>query len=393
MKTQPFKSRPLDLAVDTISPDDLEELITWLRQYPRLTMAEETRRFEQEWSAWLGVKYSIFCNSGSSANLLMIAALDALGQTGNRKIIVPATGWGTTLAPTLQYGMVPLLCEADRQTFALDPDSLAALLEEEQPDTVMLVHVLGIPARIQPILELQERYGFTLLEDCCAGHGARCGPQKIGTIGRMSSFSFFYGHHMSTIEGGMVCTDDEELYHTLMMLRSHGWSKELPEAVRDRLLTQHGFDSFTNPIAFMLPGYNLRPTDLNARLGRIQLKRLDDAVAQRSANHAHYQARLAGHLDYAHACEGDLISSISFCAVADSARERQHIVERLIDNKIDTRLFTAANLGRHPLWTQRFEPFAAPMADRLFNGGFFLPNNPAISESDIDFICDTILKD
>src|ERR1041384_5033662 len=215
-----FRSSHYEPAVDTITDQDVEHLISWLRGFPRLTMAEVTKQFERAWSEWLGVKYSVFCNSGSAANLLMYAAVDSTKRTGNRKVVVPSVGWATTVAPAIQLNYQPIMCEADPDTYGLDVRHLSQILTKERPAAVILVHVLGTPNNMGPILELQKQYGFQLMEDCCASHGARHKGQLVGSFGNLSSFSFYYGHHMSTIEGGMVCTNDEELYYHLLMLRS-----------------------------------------------------------------------------------------------------------------------------------------------------------------------------
>lgn len=391
LKHHTFKSSHYDLAVDTISERDIEELIEWLRGFPRLTMAEVTKQFERAWSEWLGVKYSVFCNSGSSANLLMYAALDNAKRSGNRKIVVPAVGWVTTVSPGIQLGWQPTMCEADPNTYGLDIEHLKGILEKERPSNVILVHVLGTPNNMGPILELQKKYGFNLLEDCCASHGARHQGRLVGTFGNMSSFSFYYGHHMSTIEGGMVCTNDEELYYNLLMLRSHGWLKDLPPTEYQRLMKEHDMDSFHSPFTFVVPGYNLRPTDLQARIGLLQLPKLNDTIQRRVANNLLYQERLKGWFEFARCVPGDVISSISFGAVAKSMEQRSEVVEALIKNKIDTRLFSAGNLGRHPFWAERYGAFSSPVADKIHGCGFFLPNNQSLNRQDIEFICELVL--
>ena len=390
--TTTFRSKHYDLAVDTITESDIHELIEWLKAYPRLTMAHLTRDFEKAWSEWLGVKYSVFCNSGSSANLLMYAVLDSTGRSKNRSIVVPAVGWSTTVGPAIQFGWKPLMCEAEPRRYSLDPVKLEELLRKERPDNVILVHVLGTPADMAPLLDLKKQYGFNLLEDCCAAHGACYRGRKAGTFGDMSSFSFFYGHHMSTIEGGMVSTNDEELYYQLLMLRSHGWCKDLPPEKYRELMALHQVDSFHCPFTFVTPGFNLRPLDLTARIGLSQLPRLDETVRIRAANHRHYQQRLEGVVDFARVDSQDLISSISFGAVASSNEQRRTIVSALVQNGIDTRIFSAGNLGRHPFWAQRYGVFSAPVADRIHDCGFFLPNNQALKAKDVDFVSDVVIR-
>ena len=390
MAAKTFRSQKFDLAVDTIGRRDLDRIISWLTEFPRLTMANETRRFEELWAKWLGVKYAVMCNSGSSANLLMYAALDSTGRSGKRKIVVPATGWCTTIAPAIQLAWQPVMCESDRRTFGLDPDCLEKLLKKHRPETVIMVHVLGVPNDMDAMRALQKKYEFQILEDCCASHGARHKGRLIGTFGDMSSFSFYYGHHMSTIEGGVVCTNDRELYHHLLMLRSHGWLKDLPKAKANRIMRKYRVDPFHSPFTFVIPGYNLRPTDVSARIGQLQLSTLDATIRTRIANHKVYQKELAGVFDFAPGLPGDVISSISFCALARSAAERKTAVRALERHQIDTRIFTAGNLGRHPFWADKYGAFSAPMADRLYKCGFFLPNNQTLGRKQVEHVCEIV---
>jgi CDP-6-deoxy-D-xylo-4-hexulose-3-dehydrase len=326
------------------------------------------------------------CNSGSSANLLMYAALENAGKIRDKKIVVPATGWATTLMPAVQLGWKPVMCESDRRTFGLDLNYLEDLVKREHPAVVILVHVLGVPCDMTGVFALQRKYGFQILEDCCASHGARHQGRMVGTFGAMSSFSFYYGHHMSTVEGGVVCTNDEQLYYHLLMARSHGWLKDLPSGEAHAIRERYDVDHFHAPFTFYMLGFNVRPTDISAKLGLIQLRKLDSTVQRRIANHKVYQQRLQGLVEYAIGLPGDVISSISFCAVARTVEERRRIVLALDEHQIDTRIFTAGNLGQHPFWRDRYGVFSAPMADRLSACGFFLPNNQALAEPELDFI-------
>ena len=387
-----FNSSRYDLAVNIISKADIDKIVSWLREYPHLTMADETKRFEKQWAKWLGVKYSVMCNSGASANLLMYAALDAAGKSGNRKVVVPATGWPTDIAPAIQFGWKPIMCESDPRTFGLDPDYLEKILKREHPAAVVAVHVLGVPADMTGILTLKKKYGFALLEDACASHGSRHRGRMVGTFGDISVFSFYYGHHMSTIEGGMLCTNNRDLYRNLLMLRSHGWLKDLPKQDSLKIMRKYRIDPFHAPFTFKQPGFNLRPTDISAKMGQIQLPKLDETIRIRAKNHLVYQEALKGIAGFAPGLPGDVISSISFCAIASSSGERKRIVKTLERELIDTRIFTAGNLGRHPFWTDRYRKFSAPVADWLYNGGFFLPNNQSLQDADIEYICKVVRK-
>ena len=380
------------LAEDTIDEEDIDHLIGWLKTRPRLTQGILTEQFEDKWSRWLGREHSLFCNSGSSANLLMFYTLKISGRLENMKVVVPSVGWSTTVAPAIQFGFEPLLCEADPDTFALDSNHLAELLELHNPSTVMLVHVLGVPAEMQEILDLKEKYGFFLLEDACAATGAEYGGRYVGCFGDMSSFSFYFGHQMSTIEGGMVSTDDDDLNDLLLMLRSHGWSKDLGEETRNRLVEEHGIDDFHSPFVFYLPGFNLRSTDLNAYLGLRQINKLDWIMSRRQENHSRYLSSLQDSLCFQNAPEGSRVCSIHCGALAGDPKIRRSIVSALVGNGIETRIFSAGNLGLHPFWYERYEKVSFPVADRIHHNGFFLPNHPSLTLDSVDFICSVVKK-
>lgn len=380
------------LAPDTIDHHDIDRLINWLRSYPRLTKGELTLEFEERWSRWCGKKYSLFCNSGSSANLLMFYTLLVSGRLKNKKVILPSVGWATTLAPAIQFGFEPVLCEADPDTFGLDLNHLESLLKKHGPSTVILVQVLGIPHKMKSLLELKEKYGFFLLEDACAAVGSSGYGKKLGGFGDMSSFSFYFGHQISTIEGGMVSTDDKKFYDLLLMLRSHGWSKDLDFETHSRLVERYQIDDFHRPFVFYEPGFNLRSTDLNAYIGLGQLEKLDTVASRRHENHLLYQRFLGEKFCTQHWDDPKaVISSISFGVVADSGAQRRTIVQALNENGIETRIFSAGNLGLHPFWVHRYGKASFPMADRIHHRGFFLPNHPSFKTEDITLMAQVVL--
>lgn len=378
------------LAEDTVDRRDVDRLAAWLKTYPRLTKGALTVEFERGWSRWLGRRHSVFCNSGSSANLLMYDALLLSGRLKNKKVIVPSVGWVTSIAPAIQLGMTPIMCEADSDTFGLDLNHLEALLKKHKPASVLMVQVLGVPHKMDELLALKKKYGLRLMEDACAAIGAYYKGRAVGSFGDLASFSFYFGHQFSTIEGGIVSTDDKELSDLLLMLRSHGWSKDLDRAAHRRLVAKHGIDDFHSPFVFYQPGYNLRSTDLNAFIGLGQLEKLDSIIAARERNHARYKENLAGKLHLQTSPESSRICSISFGALAEDGRQRHRIVRALEDNGIETRIFSAGNLGLHPFWYERYGKASFPMADRIHHTGFFLPNNPSLTLKDVDFISDVV---
>ncbi|HKX18171.1 MAG TPA: DegT/DnrJ/EryC1/StrS family aminotransferase [bacterium] len=380
------------LAERTITRDDLRTLVDWLNTDPWLTQGPLVREFERRWAGWLGVKHATFVNSGSSANLLMYAALQCSGRLRNTKVIVPAISWATTVMPAIQLGFEPIMCEADWNTFGLDLNHLASLLKQHGPASVIAVHVLGVPNEMEPLMALRDRHEFVLMEDTCAATGSRYNGRRLGSFGTLSTFSFFYGHHMSTIEGGMVCTDDDTLHDLVVQTRAHGWGKDLaPEKEAEQARARHVIE-FNRPFTFYYPGYNLRSTDLNARIGLSQLERIDEVVRRRVENHATYQSRF---LDapgfHCQRCARGTISSISFAAVAQSQDHRERIGRALRAGRIETRPLGGGNMSRQPYWTDRFGTTVFPVADKIHLAAFQLPNHPGLTAEDINHICDTAL--
>lgn len=378
------------LAKETINEEDIDALCDWLKTYPRLTKGSLTWEVEESWANFIGTDYAVFNNSGSSANLLMVAAALYAGRIPNKKIVVPSVGWVTTISPAIQLGLTPIMVEADKDTYGVDLDHLEKVCETEHPDAVIFVQVLGVPHYRERLLQLKEKYGFCLLEDACAALGASYSDgAMVGTVGDMSSFSFYFGHQLSTIEGGMVNTDDKELRDMLLMLRSHGWAKDLDEESYRALITEHGIDDFHKPFTFFIPGFNLRATDLQAFIGLRQVEKADWVSKRRNKNHLRYAKNLRGHVEFQEWGENNPVS-ISFGALASSTVHRREIVERLVAAGVETRIFSAGNLGLHPFWVERYGEFNATMSNRIHSCGFFVPNYPEMSNEDIDFICKVV---
>jgi CDP-6-deoxy-D-xylo-4-hexulose-3-dehydrase len=266
---------------NNLAREDLDAAIELLRsEDPILTQSHNVREFEREWSRWLGSKHSVFVNSGSSANLLSMAALRELRGTG--EVIVPTLTWVSDIASVLQCGFEPVFVDIDPRTLGMDVSQVLRRVGQ-RTRAVFLTHVLGFNAlNDRLLLELRDR-GIPLVEDVCESYGATHKGRKVGTYGLMSNFSFYYAHHMSTIEGGMISTDDVELYEVLRMMRSHGMVREATsEGLRRRYQERH--PDLNPDFIFAFPAYNVRSTEVNAVIGRSQLKRLDANNVRRTDN-------------------------------------------------------------------------------------------------------------
>jgi CDP-6-deoxy-D-xylo-4-hexulose-3-dehydrase len=266
---------------NNITRGDLDVLIQFLSgDVPILTQSENVRAFEEEWSQWQGVKYSVFVNSGSSANLLTMAALREVFGLG--EIIVPPLTWASDIASVLHLGFRPRFVDIDRRTLGMDPGQVLAAITPATK-AVFLTHVLGFNALTSELVAGLQQAHVPLIEDCCESYGATAMGKKVGSIGLISNFSFYFAHHMSTIEGGMISTNDPDIYQMLLMFRSHGLVREATSAaVRAQYCTR--FPELNPEFIFAFPAFNVRSTEIQAVIGRAQLRRLDSNNALRTQN-------------------------------------------------------------------------------------------------------------
>jgi CDP-6-deoxy-D-xylo-4-hexulose-3-dehydrase len=267
---------------NNILREDLDAVIEFLKQDdPILTQSANVRAFEAEWSAWLGVKHSVFVNSGASANLVSMALLRIRFPEGG-EVIVPPLAWVSDVASVLQNGFTPVFADIDRRSLAMSSEQIIARLND-RTRAVFLTHVQGFDGLTDKLLQELERRNVLLIEDACESHGATHNGRKVGSIGWVSNFSFYYAHHMSTIEGGMICTNDPVAYQQARMIRSHGMVREANDpAVVSAYKEQ--YPDLNPDFIFAFPAYNVRNTEIGAILGRKQLTRLDANVEHRNHN-------------------------------------------------------------------------------------------------------------
>ena len=273
---------------DNFSEVDREEVISWLRRNPRLTQGPKVKEFEDAWSEWLGVKHSVFVNSGASANFIMfcianeLKAKEHFKKTGRKaEIITSPLGWVSDVSPILMLGMKPVFVDVNMSNMSMDINLIKDAITEDTI-AINLVHVLGFNAVSSELVQICDERRILLIEDCCESHGATYLDAKIGTFGDLSNFSFYFGHHMTTVEGGMVCTNDDDLYDYIKLFRSHGMTRETSQAFSDKYSQEW---PELNPLfTFAVPAINLRNTEFNAVVGLSQLKRLNGNIHARTAN-------------------------------------------------------------------------------------------------------------
>lgn len=386
--------RPVKLVSDTIDKTDIKDLIEWLdtpgMDIPQLTKGPLTPIFENKFAKWLGSKDSVFVNSGSSAILLGLAALKFGGKLKNDKIIVPDLSWATDVSSPLVLGLNPILIDANKEDLSVDLDRLEWIFKRENPSAFILVSVLGLVPDMERIVELCETYDVLLIEDVCESLGSEYKGKKLGTFGCMSFFSMYYGHHISTIEGGMVCTSDDDIKDLLLMIRSHGWDRDLDQNAKDRLRSINRVDDFSAQFAFYLPGLNVRSTDLQAAIGLGQVDKIDKFAKIRNRNFKLYQELLSDEDSLLNIIDRDECFISSFCYPIVS-HDKDAIVKRLRDNGVECRPLIAGSLTMSPMWRKFGTGHTnIPVSTEINKYGFYVPNHQGMTEEDVKNIVNLI---
>lgn len=384
--------KKIDLVEDTIDNYDIDKLINWLEKYPRLTKGPVTIEFEKKWSEWLGCKYSVFVNSGSSANLMMLYCLKILNKLKNNKICVPSLCWATDLAPVLQFDMLPLLIDCNLENLSVDLNHLEETFIKESPSVLLLVSILGLSPDMDKIVELCNKYDVILLEDNCESQGTKYKGKKLGNFGLMSSFSTYFGHTMSTIEGGVITTNDEDIYHTLLQLRSHGWDRDLPIEKQKELRSTWNIDEFSALYTFYVPGLNLRSTDLQAFLGIIQLDKVDGMIKNRYENFLYFKSKLKGKIWFPNDIDDSYTSNFAIPIITKNKEDKQNLIKELTKNNIVCRPLISGSMGTQPFYKKLYGEKKLVNCSKIDECGLYIPNHPKLNKEDIDLMCNIILK-
>lgn len=379
---------------NNILREDLDALIEYLKQDdPILTHSANVRLFEQEWSKWLGVKHSVFVNSGASANLLTMAILRIKHPEGG-EVIVPPLTWISDIASVLQNGFTPVFVDIDPHTLGMNPSQVIAKLNDKTR-AVFLTHVQGFDGLTDELLAELKVRNIPLIEDVCESHGATHYGQKLGSFGWISNFSYYYAHHMSTIEGGMICTNDDEVYQQVRMLRSHGMVREANDPVVQARYREE-YPDLNPDFIFAYPAYNVRNTELGGILGRSQLKRLDQNVIKRNENLTYFLNNIDSakfRTDYK--MEG--CSNYAFNLILKEADDDlvQRLMQKMRESGIEFRRGSAGggNQTRQP-YLKHILPtdfhLSLPETEHVHFYGFYIGNFPDLALSEVKAICDIL---
>ena len=382
----------LPLMDDNINREDVNSIIDFLNQdpIPKLTNGPKVVEFEKQWSEWVGVKHSLFVNSGASANELTMLALKYM--YGDGEVIVPPLTWISDISSVLFAGFRPVFVDVNFDNLSFD---LNKLKEAITPRTraIFLTHVLGINGLTDELLKLCKDKNILLIEDVCESHGTTFKGKKVGSFGYASNFSFYFAHHMSTIEGGMVCTNDDKLYQMCRALRSHGMMREMTDDTMKQEIIEK-YPDLNPDFIFIGPAHNFRSTEINAVIGLNQLPRLDDNNKKRISNFNHFisnlnaekyvtELRTAGQCNYA------------FIVIMrdDSFDMRDKIEATLKEKGIEFRrgLSGGGNQMRQPFMTQfNYNLDNYPNIEHIHNFSWYIGNYPSLPQEKIDYLLEVL---
>jgi len=379
---------------NNILREDLDAIIEHLKQDdPILTNGANVRAFESEWSEWLGVKHSVFVNSGASANLLTMAILKIRHPEGG-EVIVPPLAWISDIASVIQNGFTPVFVDINPQTLAMDSELILKKITDKTR-AVFLTHVQGFNGLTDKLLAELKSRDVPLIEDVCESHGATHNKQKLGSFGWISNFSFYYAHHMSTIEGGMVSTNDDEVYQQLRMLRSHGMVREANDQnIRDEYETSN--PELNPEFIFAYPAYNMRNTEIGGIMGRSQLKRLDAIIKRRTDNMLRFLDQIDSE-KYRTDFEVEGSSNYAFNLILKDADDElvQRVMKKMRDSDVEFRRGSAGggNQIRQP-YLRGIVPenhhLDFPETEHVHFYGFYIGNFPDLRDEEVDNLCEIL---
>jgi CDP-6-deoxy-D-xylo-4-hexulose-3-dehydrase len=383
--------RPMKIEIplmsNNISREDLDVLIEYLKtDEPQLTQGAQVVAFEKEWSEWLGVKHSVFVNSGSSANILTMAAVKHL--YGDGEVIVPSLTWSSDICAVMYAGLKPVFVDIDPKTLAMDSEQVLNKLNSKTR-AVFLTHILGFNGLNDKLVAELKNRNVPLIEDVCESHGATHRGKRLGSYGTASNFSFYFAHHMSTIEGGMVSTDNEDMYDICRMLRSHGMVRE-SKSEKTKTYYKEKYPDLNPQFIFSYPGYNMRSTELNAVIGRNQLKTLDARNEQRKQNcELFYRTLDSDKFRTDFIFEGSV--NYAFVLILKKADDtfRDRVQNALENAKVEYRRGTSGggsqlrqpfvrNLIQDNMWSD------FPKVDHVHFYGFYIGNYPGLEREKIE---------
>lgn len=360
----------------------------------RFTMGEKVKTFETEFSKYFGANHALMLNSGSSANLLAIASLVFDENTDlNRgdEVIVPAVSWSTTYFPVNQYGLKLKFVDVCLDTLNIDVQKIESAITKKTK-AIFAVNLLGNPCNFKELKDICDKNKLILIEDNCESLGAKYNDKYTGTIGKIGTFSFFFSHHMQTMEGGMLLTNDEKIYQLANSMRAHGWIRDLPE---ENLLHNKSGNSFHDSFKFITPGYSIRPLEMSGAIGSVQLKKINANILQRRINASTFETLfkdLSEHIIIQKEVGESSWFGFSLILKNKLENNRDKLIEILIQNYIETRPIVAGNFTTNPVIKYLEHEISGSLknADYLDKNGFFVGNDHRVLDKKIEKFYDIV---
>jgi len=372
------------LQENVISNHDLDLLVSFIRRTKRFTQFTRVKEFEQAFAKYQGCKYCVFVNSGSSANLILINALKELYKWRNKdEVIVPAVTWPTTITPVIQCGLKPVFVDVNLTDLSFDYDQVEQKITS-RTRCIFVAHLLGFPADMQRLKKIVKRHDIVIIEDCCESQGAAVNGIKVGNLSHAGTFSFYWGHHMTTVEGGMLCTNNEDLFKLFMLKRSHGLARELPSEYHSDLKTKYPEIDFN--FLFLTDGFNFRNTEFNAVLGLAQIKLINEFIRIRNLNYGRFVKICRHYLDELIVLKADGISSFALPFLFRKKARKESFQEMIRSAGIESRPLISGNLLRQPFLIQYYDPNGYPNANFLHTNAFYIGNNQFVNNERLDFL-------
>ena len=387
-----MKNIKYNLASDSWDDEEIKA-INEVISSNRYTMGDRVKKFESEFANFFGSKYSIMVNSGSSANLLMLASLISSGQYDLQKgdeVIVPAVSWSTTYFPVTQYGLKLVFVDVDKETLNINVNKIEEAITSKTK-IIFAVNLLGNPCEINDLKKICSNNNLILIEDNCESLGAMYSDKFTGTFGLMGSFSFFFSHHMQTMEGGMILTNDSDLYEHCVSLRAHGWIRDLPE--QNNIMNKTG-DAFKDSFKFVTPGYSLRPLEMSGAIGSVQLKKLPNFLKNRRQNAKIFKTLFENEKNIIIQKETHESSWFGFSLILKNNLDgyRDQLINQLKESNIECRPIVAGDFTKNPVIKYLDHRISNELNDTkiIDENGFFVGNDFRNLSEEINHLHSTI---
>ena len=372
---------------DSITTDDKKALTDFINtDGVRFTQGGQVRKFEEEWSKWVGCKHSVYVNSGASANYIMASIMKE--KKGLGEVIVSPLGWVSDVAPLVNLGFTPVFVDVDLENMSITLDNIKKAVTDKTVG-ITLVHVLGFNAVNDELVEFCDDNDLFFIEDCCEAHGATYKGERVGNFGDVSNFSFYFGHHITSVEGGMVCTNDDELYDYAKLFRSHGMVREASKETQDKFKESH---PDCNPLfTFAVPGYNLRNQEFNAVLGLSQLPRLQNNVESRIENLDIWLDTLDSDIFFTtFDREGNSNFALPLILLKKDLEYFQKVCKLLDEENVEFRVGTAGggNQSRQP-YLEKYEIVTHDLSNvnHIHDYALYVGNHPELTKEQIINLC------